>query len=263
MLKDLWKRRLLVALAVIVAVAAGIFALNRVNSPSTPEARGSSEVLVDSAQSPIAGSKRDITGLIVRAGVFARLMAGGDIVREIAQKAGVPANQIEVVGPQPFPEEVPGAEAPETRPYQLAFTEVSELPIVAISTKAPTVDKARALAAAAPEALRTLIQTVQQHQDTPDRERVELRELGPAQAAAVGSGSGAKIAVLVFIVVLALGLLLVLGIPRFLAAWRSEGLDERLLFEAPDISEPTASLIVPNGNGARNGAGGRRARRQG
>src|ERR1700755_1031592 len=109
MLKDLWKRRLLVALAGIVAVAAGVFALNQVNSPSNPEARGSREVLVDSAPPPIAGSKRDITGLIVRAGVFARLMAGGDIVREIAQKAGVPANQIEVVGPQPFPEEVPGA----------------------------------------------------------------------------------------------------------------------------------------------------------
>jgi hypothetical protein len=251
MLKELWKRRLLVVLAVVVAVAAGVFALNRGDSPSGSEARGSSEVLVDSAQSPIAGSKRDVTGLIVRAGVFARLMAGGDIVREIASEAGVPADQIEVVGPQPFPEEVPGAEAPETRPYQLAFTEVSELPIVAVSTKAPTVDEARALAAAAPEALRRLIQNVQHHQDTPDRERVELRELGPAQAAAVGSGSGAKIAALVIIVVLALGLLLILGIPRFVAAWRSEDLDERRIFEAPDISEPTPSLVVPNGNGAR------------
>ena len=61
--------------------------------------------------------------------------------------------------------QVPGAGSAEAKPYQLAFTEVSELPIVAVSTKAPSVEEARALAAAAPEALRNLIQTVQQRQD--------------------------------------------------------------------------------------------------
>jgi hypothetical protein len=257
-LKELWRHKLLVALALVIALAAAVVAVYHV-SPSGPtltkrstsEAHGESEILVDSARSPIAGSKRDITGLIVRAGVFARLMGGGDIVKQIADEAGVPVDQIDVAGPEAHPEEAPGNEGvAETRPYGLAFTELSELPIITIATRAPTTDEARALAAAAPEALRGLIHDVQEKQETPDKEKVELRVLGPAEAAMFTEGPGGKIGAVVFIVILGLGLGLILAIPRLVAAWKRPDSDEEWLAMAPDISEvgETGShLVIPNG----------------
>ncbi|HEY0277466.1 MAG TPA: hypothetical protein VGC32_04275 [Solirubrobacterales bacterium] len=258
-LKELWSRKLLVALSLVLALAASLVAMYHVD-PSGPtltkresrEARGGSEVLVDSARSPIAGSKRDITGLIVRAGVFARLMAGGDIVKQIAEKAGVPVEEIDVAGPEAHPEEAPGNEgALETRPYGLAFTELSELPIITVQTRAPTTDEARALAAAAPEALRGLIQEVQEKQETPAKEKVELRVLGPAEAEMFSEGPGKKIGAVVFIAILGIGLGLILAIPRLIAAWKRHDSDEEWLAMAPDISEvgETGShLVIPNGN---------------
>lgn len=253
-LRELWKRKVLVTLAVIIALAAAVSAVYQVSvSPpslgkrGTVEAHGSSEILIDSARSPIAGSKRDISGLIARAGVFARLMGGGDVVAQIAEDAGVSPKEVDVAGPSPLPGEAPGiSEAAETLPYGLAFTEVPELPIVSVTTRAPTVREAAALAAAAPEALRGVITSVQKQQETPATERVEVRVLGPAQAKSEDEAPGGKVAAAIFFVVLALELGLILGVPRLVAAWRREDSEEAELAEAPDISEAAATLLVPN-----------------
>jgi hypothetical protein len=251
-LRELWKHKVLMTLAVIIALAASILAVYQVNGTSlskrgSEEAHGSSEILIDSARSPIAGSKRDIGGLISRAGVFARLMGGGDVVRQIAEDAGVNPELIDVAGPQPLPGEAPGiSEAAETLPYGLSFTEVPELPIVSVTTRAPTVKEAAALAAAAPEALRGVIQSVQKEQETPAGEKVEVRVLGPAQAKLEDEAPGAKVAAAIFFVVLALEIGLILGIPRLVAAWRREDSEEAELAAAPDVSESGATLLVPN-----------------
>jgi hypothetical protein len=263
-LRELWKHKLLVGLSVAVAMAAAIFVSYHVSvSPpslskrSSVEARGSTEILVDSARSPIAGSKRDIGGLIARAGVFARLMGGGDVVSQIAGDAGVKSKEVEVAGPTPLPGEAPGiSEAAETLPYELSFTELPELPIISVTTRAPTVQEARALAAAAPEALRGVIQSVQKQQETPPTEKVEVRVLGPAQAKLEDEAPGAKVAAAVFFFVLALEIALILGVPRLIAAWRREDTEEAELAAAPDISDAAATLLVPNGGkGGRSGNG--------
>jgi hypothetical protein len=255
----------LVGLALVIALAAAVVAVYHVSLSSphlskrqSSEAHGKTEILIDSARSPIAGSKRDLTGLIARAGVFARLMSGGDVVAKIAKDAGLSSTQIDVAGPTPLPGEAPGiSEAAETRPYGLAFNEVPELPIVSIATRAPGVAEAQALAAAAPEALRNLITTVQKTQSTPPTERVEVRVLGPAEAQMVDEGPGAKIGLAVFVVLLALEIGLILGVPRLVAAWkRDDETEEVELLQAPDIgAAPGTALVIPNGNGNGTGTG--------
>lgn len=174
-------------------------------------------------------------------------MGGGDVVAQIAEDAGVSPKEVDVAGPSPLPGEAPGiSEAAETLPYGLAFTEVPELPIVSVVTRAPTVREAAALAAAAPEALRGVITSVQKQQETPATERVEVRVLGPAQAKLEDEAPGGKVAAAIFFVVLALELGLILGFPRLVAAWRREDSEEAELAEAPDISEAAATLLVPN-----------------
>lgn len=220
-LKELWRRWYLVALAVVIAAGAAFFVLSK--EDKKVEAEGSIQVLVDSANSPIANARRDLSGLTARAGVFARVMSGGNVVRQIAKTTDVPFNQIDVAGPMPLPGEAPGISegAAHELPYRIEITQQTELPILTVNTRAPTVAQARALAAAAPQAISSEVEAIQTQQETPEGRRVEFRVLGPAAAAPVEDSSGKKIAAAVFVVLLVFLLGLIVGIPRFVAAWRA------------------------------------------
>lgn len=228
-LKELWRRRLLVTVAALLAALVAIVACFQVSlSPPSVAQRseasgaGSIGILVDSARSPLADTARDVTGLTARAGVLARVMAGGNVVREIAAKAGVPVNQIAVSGPVALPGEAAGSgEASSALPYGISFSQSGELPVIAVETRAPTVAEARALAAAAPDAIRRVVRTVQAQQRTPAAKQVQFRDLGPAQAKVVEESSGARMALVVFLVVFGLLLLAIIGWPRLVEAWRS------------------------------------------
>lgn len=235
-LKELWRRRVLVAASVVVAAAISVVAIFNVGffPPSISKraqvsARGSIEILIDASQSPIADVRRDLTGLTARAGVFARYMAGGNVIGLIAKDTGIPVKQIDVAGPAPLPGEAPGADQapPQVHPYGIAITQPDVLPILSVVTRAPTVREARALAAAAPAAVRRVVESIQEQQEIRPRKRVEFRVLGPARADPVNDALGKKIALLLFIVVLAMFLVLILAGPRLVAAWRAVEPDPR------------------------------------
>lgn len=256
-LKELWRRRAFVVAAVLAAAAIAILAVFQVSllPPSISkraqvEVQGSIDVLVDSAASPIADARRDLGGLTARAGVFARLMAGGNVVGQIAQDAGVPVKQIEVAGPEPLPGEAPGAAQPssQARPYGIAITQQGELPILSIVTRAPTRPEARALAAAAPTAIAEVVASTQRRQGTPLAKRVQFRVLGPAEVASVNNSPGRKMALLLFVVLLGIFVALVLAVPRFLAAWRTAETEpapeEPVLEEPPDEPEAQPTVLL-------------------
>lgn len=229
-LKELWRRRALVVLSIVAAAAISVFVVFQVSfSPpsiakrSQVEAQGSIDILVDSARSPIADAQRDLSGLTARAGVFARYMAGGNVIGRIAKDTGIPVKQIDVAGPAPLPGLAPGAEeeAPQLHPYGIAIVQPDELPILSVITRAPTVHEARALAAAAPAAVSRVVASIQTQQGTPSRQRVEFRVLGPAEAAPVDDSMGKKVALMLFLVLLAIFIVLILALPRLVAVWRT------------------------------------------
>lgn len=243
-LKELSRRRLLVALAAVFAALIAILAVYKV-SPSPPSisqrahvnAQGSIEILVDSSNSPIADTRRDLTGLIARAGVFARLISGGNVINEVAKTTGIPARQIDVAGPSPLPGQAPGADeaSPEYHPYGISVVQSETLPILTVVTRAPTVAEAVDLAEAVPVAIRSLVNSIQVKQETPAGKRVELRVLGPAEAAPQDEALGKKAALAIFVVVFVLCLLAILGIPRFRAAWRAADAEEPPVAPVPDV----------------------------
>jgi hypothetical protein len=229
-LKELWQRRLAVLAATVGAALVAVLVVYSV-SVSPPslakrdhvEARGSIEILVDSARSPIADVGRNLEPLTARAGVFARYIAGGNVIARIGEATGIPAKQIEVAGPVPLPGEAIGAAAPpaEILPYGIEILQRDELPIVNVETRAPTVEEARDLAAAAPGAIRGIVSGIQVQQQVPESKRVTFRVLGPAQAHLATEALGAKAAGGIFLFLLALGVLLIIGLPRLIAAWRA------------------------------------------
>jgi hypothetical protein len=229
-LKELWQRRILVIAAAILAalVAALVVYQVGISPPSLSkrdhsEARGEIEILVDSERSPIADVGRDLEPLTARAGVFARYIAGGNVIKRIAEETGIPVKQIEVAGPAPLPGEAVGVTtAPaELLPYGIEIVQRDELPIVNVGTRAPTVAEARELAAATPGAVREIVTGIQAQQKIPDSKKVTFRVLGPAQADLATEALGLKAAIGIFIVLFALGILLILGVPRLVEAWRS------------------------------------------
>lgn len=261
-LKELWRRRALVALSIFIAAAISILAVFQVSffPPSISrqarvDAQGSIEILVDSARSPIADARRDLTGLTARAGVFARLMAGGNVVGRIAKATDIPVKQIDVAGPVPFPGEVPGTEqaALQLHPYGIAVTQTEALPILKVTTRAPTVREARALAAAAPAAVRQVVRSVQVQQGTPPGKRVEFRVLGPAEGGITDDSVGKKVASLLFVVLLVVFIFLILGVPRLIAAWQTADADVGPPPEPETESGPEQDpdvLHLPAGRGA-------------
>lgn len=229
LLRELWQRRLLVVIVTVIAAAVAAAAVFNVSfSPPSlskrdhSEAKGQVEILVDSNRSPIADVARNIEPLTARAGVFARYMAGGNVIRKISESTGIPIKEIEVAGPAPLPGEV--IEAPQVlklKPYGIAFVQRAELPIVNVETRAPTVEGARKLAAATPAAVESMVEGIQEEQQIPVGKRVTFRVLGPAQGDLATEALGAKAAIAIFVVLEILGLLLILGIPRLVKAWRS------------------------------------------
>jgi hypothetical protein len=229
-LKELWRRKLLVVLVTVLAVAisaAAVFNISLsppgLNKRDHSEAKGTVEILVDSNRSPLADTAGKLEPLTARAGVFARYIAGGNVVRKISEETHIPYKEIEVAGPAPLPGEAIGVTAPpeQIKPYGISIVQRDLLPIVNVETRAPTVDEARALAAAAPDAVRGIVERIQTEQEIPEGKRVTFRTLGPAQATVATEAMGAKIALVLFIVLEIVGLLLILGIPRIVKAWRS------------------------------------------
>lgn len=244
-LKELWQRRLAVVAAAFIAVLVAVLVVYDVGiSPPSigkkdhAEAQGSIEILVDSARSPIADVGRNLEPLTARAGVFARYIAGGNVIERIAQTTGIPLKQIEVAGPTPLPGEAIGISAPPAKllPYGIEIVQRDELPIVNVGTRAPTVREAQLLAAATPSAIRTIVASIQRQQRIPVAKRVTFRVLGPAEAHLATEALGAKAAIAIFIVVFALGLLLIIGFPRLREAWHAAGAE-------PPAREPVG--VVP------------------
>lgn len=238
-LRELWRRKFIVLLALLVAAAVSVLFIK--SQPPKVEAEGSIQVLVDSAKSPIADAQRELGGLTARAGVFARLMTGGRVINRVAEETEIPVKQIDVAGPSPLPGEAPGVtEAPAyVNPYRIEISQQPELPILTVITHAPTTEAARALAAAAPRAMSREVAAIQTAQQTKESKRVELRTLGPAQAAVVDDSLGKKVAVGIFVVLTAFFLTLIVGLPRFRAAWRRADAEEvAAAEELPPAPEP-------------------------
>jgi uncharacterized protein involved in exopolysaccharide biosynthesis len=242
-LKTLWRRRGLVAVGVLIAAIAAVLSVYQVGlSPPSLTSRAnvfataSTQVLVDTPDSAFADLSNDIDPLDTRASVFARFLASPAAVALIAREAKLPFDAIEAQGPYdqnlPPQEQEPTAERRSSQIigegalYRLRFENNSVLPIISVFAQAPTTEKAKRLAAAAPQALRVYIERIQARQHTPENRRVEIRKLGHATGGVVNKGADAQIAALVFIAVLIGWCMLLIPAHTIARGWRELDAEE-------------------------------------
>jgi hypothetical protein len=236
-LKTLWIRRRLVALGALIAFFAALLSVYSVGifppsltSRTNVFATASTQLLVDAPDSAFADLENDLTPLETRASVFARFLASPVALELVARDAGVPLASIEAQGPYdinlPVIQQEPTAGQRSSQIigegalYRLRFENNPVLPIVSVFAQAPTKAEAIALADAAPQALRTYINGIQTHQQTPVDRRVVIRKLGDATGGVVNAGANVQIALLVFIVVFGAWCMLLIPAQTLARGWR-------------------------------------------
>ena len=255
-LKTLWRRRRLVAVGALVALAAALLSVYRVGLfPPSLEGRtnvfasASSQILVDTPDSAFADLSYDLESLDARASVFARFLASPAAIALIAREAKLPFDAIEAQGPfeldVPEVQQAPTAERRSSQIlgegalYRLRFENNPSLPIVTVFAQAPSREEAVRLATAAPVALRDYIEGIQAEQNTPRDRQVRIQQLGKANGAIVNQGADLQIATLVFLVVLGGWCMLLIPARTIARGWREVEVDG----EGPDS----------NGAGSQNG----------
>ncbi|HET6508245.1 MAG TPA: hypothetical protein VFG42_15745 [Baekduia sp.] len=247
-LRALWRGRLFVVLATLVAVAAGLVVAYRVTPGLPPKlesrqydvALGTVNVLVDTPDSQVIDldpSGADAVG--TRASLLASLISTSPIKNAIATRVGIPADELTVIGPQAGAGAGPStgsavsgtkdAVASGRRANIISIRTDETLPVISIDTQAPTEEGAVRLANGAAAGLQDYLATVVKTQQVPEKRRLVLRTLGtPEVGVSVrGPRKAYGVALAFFLLAFFCGLIIILpGIARGLreaaAAERAE-----------------------------------------
>jgi hypothetical protein len=273
-IRQLWRRKLLVFLVFIVAVCVAIFSAYKVPSM---QKRGlslgaaSSQILIDSPASTLVegADGGTLTTLSTRARVYAQYLSSLEARDQISKISGVPARLISLSGPfstdiprntyQNQPSEARANDVlKEGAGYRLIFDAQDGVPIITVSAQAPTADAAIKIARASCVALKQYVDKLRVEADavpvkplpkgataapvTPDP-GVTVRQLGQPEGGTIGGGNGKLLMVFVFFVVMAIGCALIAVLPGMARHWRLLERAERLVDEGLDgeLSVPAAA----------------------
>ena len=260
-LRRLGRHPLVLGLGALVAVAASILSVYRVENGSLKArsleyAAASTQILIDSEPSSLGSVSQSFEQLSTRAEVYANLMASPTLLEVIARPLHLSAGQLYAAGPvnaaEPRVEQEPTALkrnveiTGETKPYRLNFESQANLPTITINTQAPTTAQAIGLANAAAIGLKKYVANVATAEGIREHSRVVIRQLGSATGGVVDPGISKTLAVMVFVLVMALWCVLMLAASRSREIWRASAPD-LAADEGPD--DAWSELANHQGNG--------------
>jgi hypothetical protein len=259
-IRQLWQRKLLVSLVLVLAVFAAILTAYHVSvnpfglhKRSLQVAAASSQILVDSPDSTlVAGaSSGTFDALATRAKIYGQYLSSLEAREEIAKRVGIPPQTISTAGPF----------SPETGQYvyesqsagdrsgellkegasnRLVFTAQEGVPILTVDAQAATSERAVELASASFATLVGYVRSLEAD-DKPVRHGVTVRELGAPQGGTLGGSNGIILMFLAFLVVFGLGCAAILVIPGFAQRWRAlDQVDRDQRLPAFPQSQPAA-----------------------
>src|SRR3954464_987519 len=238
-LRDLWRRRLLVVGVYLIALLAGIAVVYQISFPPKLESRkyevgvATAKILVDTPSSQVVEvAPKGSDSLGVRANLLASLMVDGVVKSAIAQRAGLAPNQL--VGVTDAATE-PGPPAPPPRrdafvlkTQVLTNTTGDQLPIIQLDAQAPDRAGAATLANAAIAGLRDYLDSKAALQQIPNADRLQVTGLGAPVATVAVRGPSNVLAIVVVIFVFGLGCACILAALALSRGWRAASERERL-----------------------------------
>ena len=261
--RELWQRKLLVGLVVVLALLAAIYSSYRISltppgvaSRELSVSAASSQILIDSPQSTlVTGAEAGtLDALATRAKIYGQYLSSLAARAQIAKRVGIPAQTISTSGPfspangqqgyasQPADERAEEL-LQEGAQNRLVFTAQEGVPILTVSAQAATSERAVALASASFATLKEYVQKLRTD-GTPVRKGVIVRQLGAPEGGTLGGSNNAILMVLAFLLVFGLGCAAILVVPSFIARWRAlNRLDQREA--APASVQPVHEAVQP------------------
>ncbi len=255
-LRELWARKLMLALGAVVAFLVALLSVYHVDGFALKRrtlqySSASTILLVDTPTSVLGDVKTEFVPLINRAQVYANFLASPGIVDLIAKHAGLNGEQLYAAGPveplEPRTIQEPTATkrnveiTGEATPYRLTFTDSTSAPTIGVFTQAPTTKTAEALANSAGTGLEQYVEQVQAQEKVPPSLRVVIRQLGTAHGGVVDGSFSRSLALVVFFGVLFLWCVMMLAVARLRDNWRSSGDYAAGLGEVPPAAGPDAA----------------------
>jgi hypothetical protein len=239
-IRQLWSRKLLVGLVVLIAALAAVLSAYRLSvSPPGLHSRAlqvgaaSSQILVDSPKSALVdgASLGTFEALSTRAKIYGEYLSSLAARKQIAKVAGVPAASISSSGPfssatgqnnyeSQSSEDRANEILQEGAQSRLVFTGQEGVPILTVDAQAATAARAVDLANASFVTLKRYVNDLSV--DGQDVKRgVTVRELGAPEGGTIGAGNDVVLMALAFLAVLVLGCAAILVVPRFTQRWRA------------------------------------------
>lgn len=259
-LRQLWRRRRLVAGVCVFAVLIGAalhFRLPSFQSRSYDVGVATVNILVDTPSSQVvnvAPRGSDTTG--ARASLLASLMVGGEIKSMIAKRMGINPNQL--VGNTDAVTNLSSptggaATGTNTAPPENGYgftTQVptdsqgDELPIISLSTQAPTQARASQLANASVAALQEFMKTKAVSEGIADADRLQVNGMGIPQATVQARGPSRLLVLVVMLIVFVAGCAAILGVDALVKGWREAAAQEEELVDESEPEDPELADAV-------------------
>jgi hypothetical protein len=238
-MRELWSHKIGLGLTLVAAILAATFVSYKVSVfPPGLESRtlgfsaASTQVVVDTRESMLTDLRQNTYSLesqTNRALLLGDVMASFPVRQHIAERAGIEPSALAVAGPV-TPEEprviADSGHQPKTtdilkspEEYRISIQANPTVPILNISTEAPTSEAAANLADAAVGGLRDYVDDISRETGTPGKADVYIRQLGDATGAAVNSGAKPEFVLLAFCFVFLAGCGITLYLARVRSGW--------------------------------------------
>ena len=288
-IRELWRRKALVMVVLVLGVIAAVWTAYRIPSfqeRSLSLGAATSQILVDSSNSTlVAGAQAgELETLATRARIYAQYLSSLEARVGIAADSGVPATKLAASGPfspdatranyDPQVAEVRSNDVvAEAAPYRLVFSAQQGVPIITVSSQAPTAGTAAKLAASAFTVLNEYVAALNRQRAKAQRiaakrlaasgaspeaqdaaakaagQGVTVRQLGAPEGGIVGGRNNLALMALAFVGVVGAGLLLIFLAPGIARHWRLLDEVERITREA-ELREIGVKLPEDDGTGA-------------
>lgn len=239
LLRELWRQRILVALALALAIMVGMVAAYRVTPAGITSRQhyvgiASARVLVDTPTSQVVdlGLKQDANAgvLPARAVLLANLLTTSPLRDEIAKSAGVAPDRVIALADTPLDSGPPvstplatGATVkvgdPRANVVKL-HTDIS-LPLITVNTEAPDAATAARLADGTVRVLTDYLASLVTSGNVPKDRQLVVKRLGGAHAATEQRGPSRILAVMAAVMVFLLGCGSILLLSALVREWRN------------------------------------------
>jgi uncharacterized protein involved in exopolysaccharide biosynthesis len=238
-LRGLWQIRGWVVACVVFALAVAGWIVAR-TSDSLQMATATTQVVVDTPKSTLVDIRQDtygIDGLTNRALLLGNVMASPQVRADIARRAHIPFEDLQVTPPLTAKQPRVLAEAGNERhttdilelnnKYRLYIRSNPTVPFLQIYAETPTAESAAALANAAVGGMQSYLDELAASTKTPVEAQIRLMQLGGAKGAVINSGIEWRFVLLAFLLAFVVACATVIWVGRVREGWRLAALSER------------------------------------